>query len=682
MRRWAWVWVLAGMLVAGMPAGAVPACPAPVEVTQPDGMPATVYLRGDEHRHWHEDRDGYLVTHDPNQHGWVYAEEVNGVAVPTRRLVDRENPAAAGLTRYHPRREAQAAARMTPPPAHITKTGTLKNLVVLVNFTDLAMTNTAADFDALFNQTNYTADGSTGSVRDYYRVVSNGKLTIASTVVGPVTVSRGYAYYGADGSYHDTNVRQMVQEALGLVDASGFDFRTMDGDGDGWVDALTIIHAGGGQEYGGNDSNYIWSHAWSISTVTYDGVNMASYHTEPARRGWDSAPYTWGITRVGVICHETAHVLGLPDLYDYGYDSRGAGGFCLMSYGTWGNDGATPVQMSAWCKAALGWVTPTPITAAGTFALPSDGVTVYKVQGNFPNTEYFLLENRQGGGFDASLPGTTRGLLIWHIDESMYGNDDQTHYEVDLEEASGTQHLQLNQGDGDDADYFRADTLSAFHDSTVPNSRSYGNLALGIGLAQIGASGPAMTFTATVGAAGNHPPVATNLSLRMVRGSTLYGTLPATDPDADPLTFRVMWMPSAGTVTILNRQTGYFSYRMRSSRAVSDIFTFLASDGKVDSNIATAAITVNNAPVATSSAFTVKRGTTYAGRLRATDADGDDLSFTITAMPRYGALNVIDFAGGFTYTPNTTRSSDSFSFRVYDGYQYSSTATVRITIAK
>ena len=27
----------------------------------------------------------------------------------------------------------------------------------------------------------------------------------------------------------------------------------MDGDSDGWVDGLTIIHAGGGEEYGGND---------------------------------------------------------------------------------------------------------------------------------------------------------------------------------------------------------------------------------------------------------------------------------------------------------------------------------------------------------------------------------------------------------------------------------------------
>ncbi len=37
---------------------------------------------------------------------------------------------------------------------------------------------------------------------------------------------------------------------------------------------------------------------------------------------------------LGTFCHENGHMLmGWPDLYDYGYDSTGAGVFCLMAYG-------------------------------------------------------------------------------------------------------------------------------------------------------------------------------------------------------------------------------------------------------------------------------------------------------------------------------------------------------------
>ena len=78
-----------------------------------------------------------------------------------------------------------------------------------------------------------------------------------------------------------------------------------------------------GQEYSGNSADCIWSHQWEmIEPLTRDGVTMSSYHTEPEIRGWSSSPSTQGIARIGVICHETGHFLGLPDLYDYGGIAR------------------------------------------------------------------------------------------------------------------------------------------------------------------------------------------------------------------------------------------------------------------------------------------------------------------------------------------------------------------------
>ncbi len=491
------------MLTSGTAWG-ISASPDPVLVKQPDGSSITLFLKGDEYFHWNEDETGFPVMRSADGRSWVYAIEQLGQLAPTGVMAGSVNPLLAGLPRpdiQRIRTEALKSSRpMLESDQEILKApaaATMYNLVVLVNFSDLAITSTTQEFDDLFNEVGHTADGATGSVKDYYDEVSYNQLDVVSVVEDPVTISQGYAYYGANSGGFDIRPREMVAEALAALNARGFDFSTVDGDGDGWIDGLTVIHAGGGEEYSGNDPDYIWSHQWALATTAiYDGTRMRPYHTEPARRGYDSSPSTWGITRIGVICHETGHFLGLPDFYDYGYDSRGAGNFCLMAGGSWGNGGITPVHMNGVCKYWLGWVTPTEITGSGSYALSQTETTqdMYLMQGPFASTEYFIVENRQGVGFDVSLPGSERGILIWHVDETISNNDDQTHYQCDLEEASGTQHLELDINGGDDADYFRAGNLAEFTSLTTPNNLAYDNTPLGIDIQLVSASGPLMSF--------------------------------------------------------------------------------------------------------------------------------------------------------------------------------------------
>lgn len=489
---------------------AVPACPAGAQVTQPDGTVIKVFLRGDEHAHWHQSEDGYLISKDPATGEWRYVTAYDKVA--GARAVGKSNPRAIGalkpdiatITAQAKDAQEDKAVEVQQSISLDQMAGTMHNLVVLVNFSDLTIPYSRQEYDDLFNQTDYSADGAAGSVKDYYQEISFGALTVQSTVVESVTLSRGYAYYGSNDVFgNDKRPRQMVEDALAALDSRGFDFTSVDGDSDGSVDGLTIIHAGGGEEYAGNDPDYIWSHQWSLSSpVTYDGVSMEMYHTEPARRGWDSTPATQGITRIGVICHENGHFLGLPDLYDYGYDSQGAGDFCLMAGGSWNGDyGTTPAHMSAWCLSTLRWVNPVLLSTGGSYPLEQVETSgqVYKLQGAFPSTQYFLIENRQGVGFDSALPGWQRGLLIWHIDETQANNDDQTHYKVDLEEASGTQHLELDQSSGDDADYFRLGNATAFTDTTTPDNRSYSGQALGINVVNVSATSPNMSLVLSTG---------------------------------------------------------------------------------------------------------------------------------------------------------------------------------------
>lgn len=509
----------------------VPASPRGVKVSQPDGTKITVYLRGDEFYSWYEDDKGYTILKDTSTKEWLYAGKgVKGALKATTHKVGANDPALLNLKKHYTdiakvsRAKSIRSARNSSsifsvsgsrapngPTLSPIRTGTMKNLVILARFSDQVTSFNQAQFDSLFNQPGYNFDGAVGSMQDYYHEVSYNKLTIQSTISQWVTLPHGYAYYGAnDANGKDVNPRQMIIDAINALDIAGFDFSAFDGNNDGEVDCLTIIHSGKGEE-GRGDSDYIWSHQWMLSEPIYkDGKKMQMYHTEPELRGSDADPVA--ITQIGVIAHETGHFLGLPDLYDYGGDSQGAGQFCLMAGGSWNGgapspngDGTSPAHMSAWHKAILGWATPTQITAAGSYSLPrieDHSTAMYWLQADaFPSSEFFLVENRQRVGFDLWIPGITNGILIWHVDQTLFwngNNDDQTHYLVDLEEASGAQDLANNTNPGDDADYFRFGNNTSFGDGTTPNSKSYLDYNLGLLISSVSVSGNPMSFNVTL----------------------------------------------------------------------------------------------------------------------------------------------------------------------------------------
>lgn len=534
----------AALLLAclAVPARAVPAHPRAAAVAQADGSTVTVRLRGDEYHHWHEDRDGYTILKDPAAKSWFYAEQAaDGSLRPGSRRVGVAEPEKLGLKKGlrdagrvkngADRRRRDAAARrarassspfrvsaapgstpsaFSPSAAQPARapilTGTMKNLVILARFSDHSATHSQPAFNNLFNQVGYNLDGAVGSVKDYFLEVSYGNLTVQSVVTVWVTLPQNQAYYGAnDVNGNDIRPREMVRDAINALAATGFDFSQADGNGDGEVDGLTVIHSGFAEEYTDNPTDAIWSHQWELITpLTYNGVRMHAYHTEAEIRGWSDTPSSQGISRIGVICHETGHFLGLPDLYDTTYESNGVGSFCLMSGGSWNGadeDGASPSHLSAWARKSLGWATATQLTTIGTKSLgriAADPAALYLLRdAAFPASEYFLIENRQGYGFDAYLPGSARGLLIWHIDEAVAGNDNPARYKVDLEEASGTQHLTGPYNSwitGDDADYYRSGNNTSFSDSTSPNSKSYAGQNLKLPISAVSASGPTMTF--------------------------------------------------------------------------------------------------------------------------------------------------------------------------------------------
>ncbi len=355
-----------------------------------------------------------------------------------------------------------------------------RTLVILMDFPDKPYTagyvaGSAAAFDSiLFSQ----GKNPSGSMRDYYFENSYGNFTLQGTVVGWYRAAHNASYYtnNCDGSHgmgpYPNNAQRLVEEAVDLADPD-VDYSQYDNDGDGYVDGIFIIHAGTGYEETSNDCE-IHSHQWGINSRYRDGVWINTYSIEP-----EESPTNAGLTPIGVFCHEFGHVLGLPDLYDTDYSSAGVGHWELMGSGSYNGQSRTPAGLSAWSKSQLGWLNLTNITSNQTNqqipALAWNPVAYRLWRHGQTGSQYFVVENRQRTGFDAELPGD--GVLIWHIDETAWGNTEEWHPLVFLEQADGRFDLQNNANKGDASDAFpNFGYALQFTDKTTPDSKDY-NLA-------------------------------------------------------------------------------------------------------------------------------------------------------------------------------------------------------------
>ncbi|MFM9700064.1 M6 family metalloprotease domain-containing protein [Streptomyces europaeiscabiei] len=364
--------------------------------------------------------------------------------------------------------------------------GDVRVIVILLDFPDKAMTATTQHFEDLFFSKNTLPYG---SVREYYEEVTNGKVTLTGDVVGPLRMPRTLAWYannnhGIGQPSGEPRAFIMAKDAAVKADPL-VDFAPFDNDGNGYVDAFVLVHAGKGGEVTGNRGD-LWSHKWNLWPTEYsaDGTRIFTYLTIPED------------AKIGVSAHELGHLLfGLPDLYDDDYTSEGVGNWCLMGGGSWGGGGDIPTHPSAWCKAQQKWVTTKNVTAAGTLSLPDvkSSFEVHRVwKDGLGGKEYFLLENRQQTGYDKSMPAA--GLCLWHVDESQADNKDEHHYMVGLMQADGNRDLEQGANRGDKGDPYPGNTgNTAFTSTSNPSSHSYAGAETGVSITNISASAPVMT---------------------------------------------------------------------------------------------------------------------------------------------------------------------------------------------
>ncbi|MCG3205570.1 MAG: hypothetical protein KCHDKBKB_02292 [Elusimicrobia bacterium] len=177
----------------------------------------------------------------------------------------------------------------------------------------------------------------------------------------------------------------------------------------------------------------------------------------------------------------------------------------------------------------------------------------------------------------------------------------------------------------------------------------------------------------------NDAPIATNVSVTTREDSAVTLALSASDVDGDPLTYRVIEGPRKGVLSGTGESRVYTPNQHYNG---GDSFTFMVTDGSLESGLATVSITIkseNNPPVAENSQVSTLEDQPLLLTLPATDPDHDPLIFTVVRPPSHGLLT--GEGANRTYTPSKDfDGSDDFSFRVNDGVWGSKEATVSVQV--
>lgn len=387
---------------------AAPAYPYPIKYRQPDGSIIEITLHGDEF--WHYTTSGGKVV-ELGDDGF-YHPAVKPFYNPQKRRMNN-------LSR--PIVPARVAGRKS------ISIGKKRFPVFLVEFSDLKFTveNPVEAFSKMLNERGYSENGGTGSVYDYYYENSCGQFDPVYDVIGPVTLSKGFAEYGGnndDGS--DKDARGAFVEACSLALVQNLiDFSQYDNDGDGYIDNLFFYFAGHNEAEGGS-KDAIWPHQSYLGNFSANGVRAGSYACTSEYRGSSGTT----MAGIGTFCHEFGHALGLPDFYDTDYEKNGTAdavyAFSLMCNGNYNNNGRTPPYLGALERWILGWIEDLP--ELGT----SQDVNIRPVYENGGCTtptsvegEFFLYEVRDGSGWDRYIKASNKdnppsGMLVYHVDMS------------------------------------------------------------------------------------------------------------------------------------------------------------------------------------------------------------------------------------------------------------------------
>lgn len=498
---------------------AMPSRRALTEFAQPNGKKFKAVLWGDERLNWLESEGGDIIKKGRDGY-WYYAQIKDGNLTESSNRYGIDLKPSSAISRQYLatwiRRKQQSSnefknnfAGLSDNYESVTSiNGPQKLLVLLIEFTNFSVRYSETEWNNKF----FGSDGST--VNNYYKEVSGGRFYFTPAGENYGTGNDGIIKVRLNYNHPDTGYdidernSTIVSNALKAADTY-IDYSKYDINRDGYISRnelhIVTIVSGYEESYGTSNSPSVWGHSWSIpyGGITCDGVKLcADPYGGYTQQGEIQGDH---MATIGILCHELAHDLGLPDLYDTDGSSSGVGVHSLMAEGSWMRSseteewGSSPTHLDAWSKIYVGFSDPLTVTAKGSYMVNSIDTKNYNIL-KVPTKnsgEYFLVENREFVGFDRGLKEdcTSGGIAIWHIDDNIINryinneytgiNDNELHKGVAIEEANisklGYSQLDRNSS-GPYNHYYYSGNNTVFSPASVPNSSLYGGVPSNISI--------------------------------------------------------------------------------------------------------------------------------------------------------------------------------------------------------
>ena len=269
------------------------------------------------------------------------------------------------------------------------------------------------------------------SVSSFFDASSYGNLRIRGEVTEPLKVPVSTTQAAKHTSNGNPAPDEIAVEYFNADDSYDYIRRNYDTNGDGYVDSIVFVYSNSIDSDKGYWAWVYWADDKPSSTKP--GVNSYLWMSYDFFTGSNYAAYKNAIDSHTAI-HETGHLLGLDDYYQYDKDNKfdPSGGIEMHSYNI-GDD-------NIYSKFALGWVNPYHVKTDSSVTLKlrsssfyGDAIILNDDWNKNSMDEYIMIEyytpegmNEQDSKYAYTPNGdyankmyTVRGFRIYHIDSRM-----------------------------------------------------------------------------------------------------------------------------------------------------------------------------------------------------------------------------------------------------------------------